>query len=144
MSDYFPSLAGRVRLSVGESRFLSSTFHESDPAPRILIMTPDKLNFNLYKAAKHAGANAFFRNLKWVVFDEVHSLSGSFGSNCCLLLARLRNFCYVHRRASEIVGDTTKMFQTVLLSASVGNPAALFNMVTGEDHGFELISVSGV
>ncbi len=75
-------------------------------APHILITTPESLEIDLDWASRF---REYYRNLKWIVIDEVHEIIGSKrGVQLALLLSRLR----------KLAGD----IQVILISATVGNP----------------------
>ncbi|AEM38835.1 DEAD/DEAH box helicase domain protein [Pyrolobus fumarii 1A] len=75
-------------------------------APHILITTPESLEIDLDWATRF---REYYRNLRWVIVDEVHEIVGTKrGVQLALLLSRLRRYA----------GD----FQLVLISATVGDP----------------------
>jgi DEAD/DEAH box helicase domain-containing protein len=55
----------------------------------------------------------FFKNLKYVVLDEIHVYRGVFGANVAYLMRRLRLFC-------EKLGNTKLQF--ICCSATINNP----------------------
>ena len=59
--------------------------------PNILLTNPDMLHLGILPY--HSGWCDFFRNLKYIVIDEVHSYRGVFGSHVAHVLRRLRRIC---------------------------------------------------
>ncbi len=99
--------------------------------PDILLTTPEQLS--LLIASKDAAR--FFEDLRYVIFDELHSLvTSKRGHLLSLALARLRIYC--------------PKLQTIGLSATVSSPPDLQRWLVsqgpfGEVHLSELIEVSG-
>ncbi len=80
--------------------------------PHILITTPESLEIDLDWATRF---REYYRNLRWVIIDEVHEIIGSKrGVQLAILLSRLR----------RLAGD----FQVILISATVGNPARVLEV----------------
>lgn len=97
--------------------------------PSILLTNPDMLHLAL--CAYHSKWEEFFRNLKYVVIDEVHTYRGVFGSHVANVLRRLR-------RIAAYYGSSP---QFIACSATIANPGELANMLTGLD--FEVVDTSG-
>ncbi|MGN7177577.1 DEAD/DEAH box helicase [Cytobacillus sp. SAFR-174] len=78
----------------------------------------------------------FFKNLKYVVIDELHAYNGILGSKVAMLLRRLRNLC-------KALGNIDLQF--IACSASIGNPKELAEEITGLKgrNGFSLIDHDG-
>jgi DEAD/DEAH box helicase domain-containing protein len=78
----------------------------------------------------------FFKNLKYVVLDELHAYNGVLGSKVAMLLRRLRLLC-------RGLGNTSLQF--IACSASIGNPKELAEEITGlkGNNGFSLIEEDG-
>jgi DEAD/DEAH box helicase domain-containing protein len=64
----------------------------------------------------------FFKNLKYVIIDELHAYNGVLGSKVAMLMRRLRNLC-------KALGNTNLQF--IACSASIGNPKELAEQITG-------------
>ncbi len=74
--------------------------------PHIFITTPESLKIDLDWATRF---REYYRNVKWVIVDEVHEIVGTKrGVQLALLLSRLR----------RLAGD----YQLILISATVGDP----------------------
>lgn len=86
---------------------------------RIILTNPDMLHVSILP--RHTEWATFFRNLRYIVIDEVHSYRGVFGSHVALVLRRLR-------RILDAYGSRP---QFVCTSATVGNPLALAETLTG-------------
>ncbi len=84
--------------------------------PHILITTPESLEIDLDWAHKF---RENYRNLRWVIVDEVHDLlSNKRGAQLALLLERLRKF-------------TGRDLQVVGLSATMGEPQEALRILSG-------------
>jgi DEAD/DEAH box helicase domain-containing protein len=77
---------------------------------RIILSNPDMLHISILP--KHYDWEKFFRNLKLVVVDEVHTYRGVFGSHTANILRRLR-------RVAEHYGSHPVF---VFCSATISNP----------------------
>jgi DEAD/DEAH box helicase domain-containing protein len=78
----------------------------------------------------------FFKNLKYVILDELHAYNGVLGSKVAMLIRRLRILC-------KNLGNQNLQF--IACSASVGNPKELAEDITGlkGKKGFALIDQDG-
>lgn len=97
--------------------------------PSIVLTNPDMLHLAL--CAYHSKWENFFRNLRYVVIDEVHTYRGVFGSHVANVLRRLR------RVASHY--GSHPLF--IACSATIANPRELAEMITGLP--FEVVDTSG-
>ncbi len=84
-----------------------------DQPPPVLMTNPDMLHLSLLPY--HDRWAHFFRYLKFIVIDEVHTYRGIFGSHMAWVIARLQ-------RIVEKYGATPRY---ILLSATIGNPREL-------------------
>jgi ATP-dependent Lhr-like helicase len=83
--------------------------------PHILVVTPESLEIDLDWAPKF---RQYYRNLRWVIVDEVHEIVASKrGVQLAILLERLR----------RIAGD----FQLIMISATIGDPVLAAKAFTG-------------
>ncbi|MEW5725313.1 MAG: DEAD/DEAH box helicase, partial [Thermodesulfobacteriota bacterium] len=89
--------------------------------PQIIITNPDMLHLSFL--AFHDSWAHFWRDLRYVVIDEVHTYRGVFGSHIAQVLRRL------HR----VVGNYGGRPVFILSSATIGNPARLARDLTGLD-----------
>lgn len=80
---------------------------------RVLITNPDMLHTGILP--HHTRWADFFRHLRFVVIDEMHSYRGVFGSHIANLIRRLK-------RIARFYGATP---QFILTSATIANPAEL-------------------
>ena len=78
--------------------------------PPVLITNPDMLH--LAMLPYHDRWASFWRNLRHVVIDEVHTYRGIFGSHVAWVLRRLQRICRLYG-ASPVF---------ILASATIGNP----------------------
>lgn len=79
----------------------------------ILFTNPDMLHTGILP--HHTNWGEFFRNLRFVVIDEMHTYRGVFGSHVANVIRRLR-------RVAEFYGTSP---QFILTSATIGNPQEL-------------------
>lgn len=79
----------------------------------ILLTNPDMLHMGILP--HHTNWEDFFRNLGFIVLDEVHTYRGVFGSHVANLIRRLK-------RIAQFYGAQP---QFILTSATIGNPAGL-------------------
>ncbi len=83
--------------------------------PHILITTPESLEIDLDWASRF---RVHYRNLRWVIIDEVHEIvSSKRGVQLAVLLERFR----------RLAGD----FQLIMISATVGKPEIIAEAFKG-------------
>jgi DEAD/DEAH box helicase domain-containing protein len=122
------------------SPFLSGAIYDGDtpPAmrqalkarpPHVLITNPDMLHLGFLPY--HDAWIDLFKNLRYVVIDEVHTYRGIFGSHMAQVLRRLRRVC-AHYGAAP---------QFLMLSATIAEPAEFIEKLTNLE--VELITESG-
>ena len=97
--------------------------------PNILITTPDMLHAGLL--AFHEAWEEVWRNLRWVVVDELHTYNGIFGSHVLHLFRRLHRLC-------AACGAEPRY---VTCSATIGNPRPLAEGLFGRP--FTAVTRSG-
>lgn len=97
--------------------------------PSVVFTNPDMIHFGILPF--HNKWEKFFKDLKFIVIDELHSYRGVVGSNVSHVIRRLR------RIANHYGSDP----QFITSSATIANPTELAQMMTGLD--FELVSESG-
>jgi len=102
------------------------------PCPDLILTNPEVLNYQIGKihAPGYEGWRSFLRQLKTVVIDEAHYLTGGFGANVANLIRRLR---MAVKRAD---GDPNLQF--ILCSATVRNPKILAKLITQQPDGAPL------
>jgi len=77
---------------------------------RLIISNPDMLHTGVLP--HHTAWADFFRNLQFVVIDEIHAYRGVFGSHVANVLRRLRRVCQFYGTSPQFI----------LTSASIANP----------------------
>ncbi|PSB15419.1 DEAD/DEAH box helicase [filamentous cyanobacterium CCP2] len=92
--------------------------------PHILGVTPELIHFQLKQAWKSERWANFYQRLRYVLIDEAHTFSGSYGANMAWLIRRLR-------LAVDHYGGCSKDLQFILLSATCGNPKQLARKLSG-------------
>jgi DEAD/DEAH box helicase domain-containing protein len=89
--------------------------------PAALITTPDMLHAGILPS--HGSWQSFFRGLRLVVVDELHTYRGLFGSHVAQVLRRLDRIAAHHGSRPRIVAA----------SATVANPGELAAKLTGRE-----------
>jgi DEAD/DEAH box helicase domain-containing protein len=97
--------------------------------PSVLMTNPDMVHLSLLPF--HAQWEAFFRRLRFVVIDELHTYKGIFGSHLTQILRRLERVC-------EFYGASP---QFIACSATIANPQTFAEKLTGL--AFEEVRESG-
>ncbi len=97
--------------------------------PNIILTNPDMLHLGILPY--HAGWAEYFRNLKYVVIDEVHSYRGVFGSHVAHIIRRLRRVCRFY--------GSDPVF--ICSSATISNSREFITGLTGLD--FEILEKNG-
>ena len=87
--------------------------------PHILLSNPEMLHLALL-AHHHLWEN-FFKHLKYIVIDEVHTYRGVMGSNMAWVFRRLQRICRFY--------GSSPVF--IFCSATIANPASLAQKLTG-------------
>ncbi len=86
---------------------------------QVILTNPDMLHVGILPY--HHTWSDFFRNLQFVVLDEVHSYHGVFGSHTANVIRRLRRTCAGYGSTPQFIAS----------SATIGNPGQLFEELTG-------------
>jgi DEAD/DEAH box helicase domain-containing protein len=97
--------------------------------PNVIFTNPDMLHLGLIPF--HRKWENLFRNLKYIVVDEIHAYKGVFGSHVSQVLRRLRRICDFYGSAPQFISAT----------ATVANPEEHASSLTGLP--FTLIDQSG-
>lgn len=96
---------------------------------RLVISNPDMLHTGILP--HHTAWADFFRNLQYVIIDEIHAYRGVFGSHVANVMRRLRRVCHFY-------GAFPQFFLT---SASIANPLELASQLV--EAPVELVSEDG-
>jgi DEAD/DEAH box helicase domain-containing protein len=100
--------------------------------PHILLTNPDMLHYALLPY--HAKWEAFWKQLKFVIVDEMHTYRGVFGSHVAQIFRRLQRIC-------RFYGSNP---QFILLSATIANPRELAQQLIGnQQRAIDVIYASG-
>ena len=97
--------------------------------PKVIFTNPDMLHFAFNPF--HKKWEEFFRNVRYVVIDEIHTYRGVFGSNVAHVMRRLRRIC-------KYWGSNP---QFIAASATIANPDELAEELIGVP--FRVVSQSG-
>ena len=87
----------------------------------VLMTNPEMVHLSLLPY--HGNWISFFKNLRYIVLDEVHTYRGVLGSHMAWVLRRLLRICSYYDSSPRIV----------MLSATIGNPAELGEKLTGRE-----------
>jgi len=118
----------RVAIYDGDTKAGERRKIRADP-PNLLITTPDMLHLGLLP--HHESWSRFFRSLRLVVLDELHTYRGVFGSHVAQVMRRLDRVARHH-------GATPRF---VCASATIANPGEHAANVTGR--AFEVVEADG-
>jgi len=97
--------------------------------PQILLTNPDMIHHGILPF--HQQWEELFRNLDFVVIDELHGYKGIFGSHVLQVLHRLKRVAAFHRKKPQFLAA----------SATIANPGDLAYELTGAK--FEVVEASG-
>ena len=115
--------ASRIRLEPAEVYDGDTTPYRRrkirENLPSVIFTNPDMLHLAMNPF--HAKWEGFFRNLRYVVVDEIHTYRGVFGSHVAHVLRRLRRICK-HWGSDP---------QFIACSATIANPQALAEELVG-------------
>lgn len=87
--------------------------------PPVILTNPEMLHLSILPF--HDSWAHFFKNLRYIVIDEVHSYRGILGSHMAWVLRRLQ-------RIASLYGSNPTF---ILLSATIGNPEELGRLLIG-------------
>lgn len=87
--------------------------------PNLILTNPDMLHQGILPF--HTQWEAMFRNLRFVVIDELHSYKGVFGSHMLQIIRRLRRITSFHQARPQFLAT----------SATIANPRELAEQLTG-------------
>ncbi len=92
--------------------------------PHMLLTNPDMLHYALLP--HHSKWEAFWKHLRFVVVDEMHTYRGIFGSHVAQIFRRFQRICRFYGSRPQFI----------LLSATISNPAELAQQLLGSsgDH----------
>ena len=99
------------------------------PESGVIITNPDMIHVGMLP--RHALWAGFFKNLRYIVVDELHTYRGVFGSHVSNLFARLLRVCAYYGAKPVFI----------CCSATTANPAEHAKALTGRD--FAVIDKSG-
>lgn len=87
----------------------------------IILTTPEMLNFQILKAHRFFNWKLFFKNIRYLIFDEIHAYHGIFGSHMANVIRRLRRICEFYD-ANPVI---------ICCSATIKNPKELAERLVG-------------
>jgi len=128
-----PELSRRVRAGVYDGDTSQSARRKIRDEAQLILTNPDMLHRGILPY--HGKWARMFKNLRFVIVDEVHTYRGIFGSNVGNVLRRLRRVAAHHR----LDGSGEPVF--LCSSATIRNPRELCETLTGAR--FRLIDDDG-
>ncbi|MBM3308511.1 MAG: DEAD/DEAH box helicase, partial [Candidatus Eisenbacteria bacterium] len=124
-----PALLEAVRTGTYDGDTTRHTRRKLRDEGNVILSNPDMLHAGILPY--HAKWNRFFKDLTFVVIDEIHTYRGIFGSNVANVIRRLRRVCE-HYGASP---------QFICSSATIANPKELAERLVGLP--FEVVENDG-
>ena len=118
----------RAEIYDGDTSSYKRSKIRQEPPP-IIITNPDMLH--LAFLPYHQNWEEFFRHLRFVVIDELHTYRGIFGSHFTHIIRRLRRICRHYGSDPQFIAS----------SATIANPGEFARNLTGCP--FEVIEESG-
>jgi len=112
-------LAGLVRAGTYDGDTTRHTRRKLRDEGNIILSNPDMLHAGVLPY--HPKWNRFFKDLRYVVIDEIHTYRGIFGSNVANVIRRLARVC-------EHCGSSP---QFICSSATIANPSELAGKLIG-------------
>jgi DEAD/DEAH box helicase domain-containing protein len=119
------ALADGLRAGPGGGRALEMGVYDGDTPPNerkrlreranLVLTNPDMLNSGLLPAHGRAGYSHLFRNVRYVIIDELHVYRGAFGAHVSNLLRRLLRICRHYGSDPQFLAS----------SATIANPGEL-------------------
>jgi len=97
--------------------------------PTVLITNPDMVHLSLLPF--HTQWEELFRNLRYVIIDELHTYKGIFGSHLAQIIRRLERICHFYGSKPQFVA----------CSATIANAKGFAEKLTGLP--FEAVEESG-
>ncbi len=110
---------GSIAVYDGDTSSAERARIRRDP-PRILLTNPDMLHYALLPY--HHLWSEFFRDLRLMVVDEVHTYRGVMGTNMAWVFRRLNRICAYYGAG----------LQYIFCSATIANPEELSSRLTGQ------------
>jgi DEAD/DEAH box helicase domain-containing protein len=114
-----PELTDLIRTGTYDGDTTRHTRRKLRDDGNIILSNPDMLHAAILPY--HPKWNRFFKDLKYVVVDEIHTYRGIFGSNVANVLRRLRRVC-------EHYGSNPRF---ICSSATIANPRELAESLIG-------------
>jgi len=119
LAELDPELMELIRTGTYDGDTSRHTRRKLRDEANIILSNPDMLHAGILPY--HPKWNRFFKDLRYVVIDEIHTYRGIFGSNVGNVIRRLRRVC-------EHYGSSP---QFICSSATIANPKELAESMTG-------------
>lgn len=119
LAELDPELTALIRTGTYDGDTTRHTRRKLRDEANIILSNPDMLHAGVLPY--HPKWNRFFKDLRYVVIDEIHTYRGIFGSNVGNVIRRLRRVC-------EHYGSSP---QFICSSATIANPRELAESMTG-------------
>lgn len=138
-SDQYRSLQPIIEY-FGDHRISAGVYDGDTPAnertrirnsANIILTNPEMLNMTFLPNHSKQGFQFLFKNLKFVVIDELHSFRGAFGSHLANVIRRMNRICDYYRSSPQFLCS----------SATIANPVELAENMCSRP--FTLVSKDG-
>ncbi|NLV82518.1 MAG: DEAD/DEAH box helicase [Synergistaceae bacterium] len=129
ITNFIKELKKDIRCFTYDGDTPSQQRREAKNHGQIIISNPDMLNAGIMP--HHSSWTNFFRNLDFIVIDELHTYRGVFGSHLANLFRRLERICAFY--------GSNPVF--ICCSATIANPAEHAEILTGRE--MVLVSKNG-
>lgn len=87
----------------------------------IILTNPEMLNGAFLPNHSSYGFDYIFKNLKFVVFDELHTYRGAFGSHISNIMRRLSRICKYYNSAPQILCSSATIANPIELAENIFN-----------------------
>jgi DEAD/DEAH box helicase domain-containing protein len=124
-----PRLGETIRTGTYDGDTSRHTRRKLRDEANIILSNPDMLHAAILPY--HAKWNRFFKDLRYVVVDEIHTYRGIFGSNVANVLRRLERVCEHYGSSPQFIAS----------SATIANPKELAQGLIG--HPVEVVENDG-
>ena len=139
IEDFAGILGLSVKVFDGDTSHYHRTKIFTDP-PEILITNPDILHYHLGIGKKASHFQNLLAGLKIVILDEVHSYSGTFGSNMYYILRRLERV--VNQQLQFIGASATVANAETFVTKLLNRPVSVIECKDGKRGNLHFLMVS--
>ncbi|MEI6101744.1 MAG: DEAD/DEAH box helicase, partial [Eubacteriales bacterium] len=121
----------RIRAGIYDGDTPPSERSRIRSSANIILTNPEMLNATFLPHHSQYGFDFIFKNLKYIVIDELHSYRGAFGSHMANLFRRLHRVCRYYSASPQFLCS----------SATIANPLELAQKICSR--AFSLVDADG-